>query len=89
LLHNADDARSMTSADERQFILDDDSWSPWPILPLVKRKGDLGDEDKLAFIYAANKTGVYYGSICIDASKPQCYRDFSSIDAILAEYLRL
>ena len=89
MLHNADDARSMTSADERQFILDDDSWSPWPILPLVKRKGDLGDEDKLALIYGGNKTRVYYGSICIDASKPQCDRDFSSIDAMLAEYLRL
>jgi hypothetical protein len=89
LLHNADDARSTTRADERQFILDDHSWSASPIVPLVKRRGDLGDEDKLAFIYAGNKTRVYYGSICIDASKLQCYRDFSSIDAMLAEYLRL
>jgi hypothetical protein len=63
--------------------------SAWPILPLVKRRGDLGDEDTLASIYAGNKTRIYYGSICTDASKPQCYRDFSSIDAMLAEYLRL
>lgn len=77
-------------ARSRAMIADPGSWPIWPMLPLIRRVGDVTDADYCAFLLDVNRDNwrlVYIGLVYQArefATLPT--RRFESLDALLEIY---
>lgn len=84
------DAGSDPVARSRAMIEDPGSWPIWPMLPLIRRVGDVTDADYCAFLLDVNRDNwrhVYIGLVYQGMDFPTLpTRDFDSLDALLEVY---